>query len=341
MKRLFLSAATALSLLTISSIQAFEMHTELDFSLGYRRDNVHARRDTPLADLITFGTFVPNPNLLEVIDAITLQEPIGFKSLDILYADFGFRTLKYCDLYIRGDLMFGWILNSNIHDKIKFNVDIGQIPQVPGILAGEGLGLSISTKNPVKNSYIVDFNIGIGYPFFFMCGNLFFSPMIGYAYDSYNLKVRDYNKTTDALAVLSILETMGVIPSAGLSLVNINYVPDSKKNSRFKFAWYGPWIGFDTALNYSTCLALKASFEYHIGYVRYKRHTHSGFVDLDHVNTEKSAQGFVVKGGFDYNIYCGWDVGAEVFYRNYRTFSNSHPISATTFGVGASLGYTY
>lgn len=277
-----------MTLLVGSSVSYVSANSgQVVFEAGYRRDNISWRLEAPSCDPL-------------------FETNTRFKDLDIFQIGLSGRTHIGCNWYGRASVHWGWILDGDIEESTKFFVSI------PGLSAVEDIEFTNQDKNIVDGRYVVDLDIAFGYPFYFCDCTVSLAPVIGYAFDQQNIRIEDEEN-------VSFSSIGGVFfPTSGSNCCD----------SKFISSWYGPFVGLDFEYRACDCLSVYAQLEYHWAQFRGKRHSHGG-VSLanDFDRRSRDADGWVFKGGVDYDLCGNWTIGLSTTWRDFSASRRHHACS--------------
>ncbi len=254
---------------------------QVSLEAGYRHDNISWRQRFPSNDPLFRGE----------------QK---FKNLDIFQIGVNGRTTLGCNLYVRGDAYWGWILDGCFRDKetvrtfdedyyYSYSDDCG---------CGGQDGRLFYSRSLVDDKYVYGINGAIGYPFFFCDCSAVLAPVIGYSFDEQNVRVND----------------------RGFNFCNNE---DGCCHQPFVSRWYGPFVGVD--LNYrpnNECWSLFAEIEYHWGQFTGRSRGNNDAFGRDHLRA-KNARSWVCSIGADYDICDCWTVGFSLKFQDW-TASKHH-----------------
>ena len=150
------------SIITCSRIErpeAAEVKTTLEFSGGYRTDNL----DWNIAGNVN-GT---DPNVLS---------ELTWSDLEIFQIGVGAKALINKTFYLRGSLSFGWILDGDNQDS-DYN--------------GNDRTQEWSRSNNSSDGNVSDASLGLGYQFKLASGRFRLTPLVGYSYSAQYLNITD------------------------------------------------------------------------------------------------------------------------------------------------------
>lgn len=255
---------------------------QLNFEAGYRRDNISWKHQFPSSDPV-------------------FSSSIRLRDLDIFQIGLKGRTTLGCNLYVRANAYWGWILNGDI--KQSFTAYNNQS-------AGYGYDDSFrfgctfedETCNPIDDKYVYGVGAAIGYPFFFCDCSLIIAPVIGYADDEQDVCVEQEG--------LDFYNNYGYFfPTEGSCCCE----------HKFHHRWYGPFVGLDFSYRpCNECWSLYAELEYHWGNFIGRRHG-NGFDFFDNCrHSSRDAHAWVFSAGADYDLCDCWTVGISVKFQDWR-----------------------
>jgi len=252
---------------------------QVDFEAGYRRDNISWKLRVPAKDPLVTSSH-------------------RFKDLDIFQIGLNGRTTLGCNLYLRGNAYWGWILDGEYKRTVATNFS-------DDYYSGFNRGFSAHKHTVVDDKYVYGIKAAIGYPFYFCDCTTIVAPVVGYAFDEQSLR----------------------FDHEGFDL-NDSYYDESGRNhcsrQTFNNRWYGPFVGVD--FNYrpcGDCWNVYADVEYHWGSFRGRRSDGDGFDFFDHGNrTSHDARGWVFAAGAEYDMCNCWTLGFSVKFQDWA--ANRH-----------------
>ena len=162
MKRWPLLTVLTVSIITCSRIErpeAAEVKTTLEFSGGYRTDNL----DWNIAGNVN-GT---DPNVLS---------ELTWSDLQIFQIGVGATALINKAIYLRGSLSFGWILDGDNQDSDY---------------SGNDRTEEWSRSNNGSDGNVSDASLGLGYQLKLASGRFRLTPLVGYSYSAQYLNIKD------------------------------------------------------------------------------------------------------------------------------------------------------
>jgi hypothetical protein len=274
-------------LASVSCANAYVNDGLVSFEAGYRHDNLNWSAKVPSDDPI-------------------FRSSSKFKDLDIFQIGLNARGNVGCNLYLRGSVDWGWVLDGDTEEKFEiFNSD--SYSRDSFAIGGETL--TTRNDNIVDGKYVFDVSGAIGYPFYFCGCSMSLAPVVGYSFSEQNLWV-DTNENFS-------LET---ISGAFVPVANSECCRD-----KFVSRWYGPFVGLDW-IYYpcGECWSIFAEIEYHWAHYQAKRHDRTGFSSFDDFkHTSHNAHGWVFEFGVDYEVCNCWTVGLSFKAQDWHA-SRSH-----------------
>lgn len=130
-------------------------------------------------------------------------------------------------------------------------------------------------------------------------------PLLGYSIHNQRLHMNDGVIVVDAFFPQNI----------GLDFPDLD--------SRYNTFWSGPWIGFDLDYTGCSCWSFSTSQEIHALYYHAKGHWNLREDIVGDFHHNGWGWGYFTKFAVDYEIGCGWRVGAQVKY-NYCRMNDGH-----------------
>lgn len=256
---------------------------QVTLEAGYRHDNISTTNRFPSSDPV-------------------LKTKTKFKDIDIFQLGLKGRTTLGCNLYLRANAYWGWVLEGDFEQEVK-TFGVGSYYDS----FNGGFEFTNNNKNVVDDRYVYGAGVAIGYPFHFCDCSVILAPVVGYAIDEQNLSVDDegfdFSRDDDL-----------VFPVSG----------DCCCRHKTIFRWYGPFVGVDFQYRpFNQCWNLYAELEYHWGHFKGKRH-HHGFDLFDNQNHSANATGWVFAAGADYDLCNCWTVGLSVKFQDWKAHKSHH-----------------
>lgn len=284
-----------MTLLVGSTVSYANANTgQVTFEAGYRQDNLSWKNRFPQHDPL-------------------VKNHSSFRDLDIFQIGLRGSTTVGCNLYLRGQAYWGWILDGNVRNSVSL------FPSFYGFSdVSAGLEFAKDRNAIIDDKYVYGVGAAIGYPFYFCDCTMMLAPVIGYAFDEQDLWVED--------------EGFSFNDESGVFFVESG--SDCCLNKSI-FRWYGPFVGVDFNYRpYCECWSLWAEIEYHWGCFNGKR-DHRGFDFFDTFKHHSNdASGWVFAVGADYDLCNCWTIG---FSLKFQDWSANHRRSHD----GESFGYFF
>jgi len=290
-------------LLSYGRLQAQEA-TDVSFMAGYRQDSL---------DWSIGGGGVPN-----VLSELSWRDLTSYQ----LRGDVTSVTAR--NYYFRGSVSYGWVQSGQNRDSDY---------------AGNNRTLEFSRSvNGVDGSKVIDYKGGFGKSFSFGDrGQHYYVPLIvGYAYHSQELKMKDGRQVVSNLANAQVLDpTITGLPALG----HIQGL-----NSSYDAIWSGPWLGFDLALDLQQKGTVTFRLEHHIFDYSAKanwnlRDDFRHPVSFEH---DASGQGQVLELGWKGRPnHQDWQWGVNLSWRHWSTNSGTDTTYVTYYYDPGSMSYVY
>lgn len=256
---------------------------QLNFEVGYRNDRLEWKHGFPSSS--------PDVSVKQ-----------KFEDIDILQLGVNGRTTLGCNLYLRGEAYFGWVLDGDFKEKAS-------------TYQSSNYGFSNERKFIVDDQYVYGINAAIGYPFYFCDCSFAVAPVVGYSIDIQNF-------SHDGLAD----------GSSGYSNDYFNGFNDCCCKHQFNNRWYGPFVGVDLLYRpYCECWSFWGEVEYHFGTYEGKKGRDDQFNFFDGHKRSNNLRGWAVGLGADYDLSECWTVGLSFKYKDFRATKNSHSSSSNSF----------
>lgn len=273
---------------TVSSANATTGQVNLE--AGYRRDDISWRHRFPS-------------------DSPVFSSNTKFRDIDIFQLALDGRMIIGCNLYIRGNAYWGWILDGNFKHNGRTYLD----PFDNGGYEQDGLNLALDShrRNIIDDKYVYGAAAAVGYPFYFCDCTTSVAPVIGYGVDEQNININ----SEEGFDLSHFGDDSCYYGNDGGGQGFLIPVDGSGCCDRkFISKWYGPFVGLD--FNFrpycSDCWDFYALVEFHWGNFKGKRHL-NGFNFFDrHDHRSNDVRGWVIKFGADYDLSNCWTVGFSV-----------------------------
>lgn len=301
MKKL-LRAFYALALTTtIAHVGNVEADTSVQFGIGYRSDDIHAKGATGFEDL-TFSK-------------------LNFRDLEIFTIQGKVKGVCGDCVYYRVDGQYGWVLDGTVRESDQFIVGFPSDTQTTVVQA--------VTHNDIKRNYVADFNIGVGYPLEnCWCPCLQFIPTIGFAYDTQRLRIKNHNTIADALSSTDA----GDIP------LTPGGDSHSKYRATWWGPYVGFDLAFCHQDCWNLYGEFEYHFGTRC---RRERNSDIGFEFFDSYERTKSAQGYSLKIGSTYAFCCNWYADANFTYKRFWGDNHDDRLTWRSIGIELDLGYVF
>lgn len=279
-----------------SYVNAGPCCTDLTFEAGYRRDDLSFSVQVPECDPI-------------------FKTRSRFKEIDIFQLGLRGQTNLGCNFFGRAGFSVGWILDGDYSESTNL-LESAETP-----FSGE-FCFETGTDNIIDGRFVIDFNLAIGYPFYFCDCTMYIAPVVGYAFDEQNLEIEDSDRFDFTEIASSI------------------FAPESYGDcctDKFVSRWYGPFIGLDFSYRpCGECWSIFAQLEYHYARHKIKRHEFTGFSDFnDFDSTSRHAHGWVFAAGADYAFCSCWTVGFDVKVQDWSA-TREHRFCHSEYGFFSS-----
>lgn len=257
----------------------------VSFEAGYRHDDLNWRTRFPSHDPF-------------------LKTSTKFKDIDIFQIGLRGRTSLGCNLYLRANAYWGWVLDGDHKHSVETSFS-------PGYSGDFNLGFSNSRRSVVDDKWVYGVGAAIGYPFYFCDCSMVLAPVLGYAVDEQNFTVDDRG--------LDLCASGGVFrPVSG----------EDCCSHKFISRWYGPYVGVDFGYRpCNQCWDLYATLEYHWGYFQGKRNFENDFNYFGfghHKFHSRNADGWVFSAGADYDLSNCWTIGLAVKFQDWTAQRHHH-----------------
>jgi len=260
---------------------------QVTLEAGYRRDTINWRHRFPSSDPVASSN-------------------TRFKDLDIFQIGVHGRTTLGCNVYVRANAYWGWVLDGD------YERSVGAYFSPDQSFGDDNFKFGFSDKNrsTIDDKYVFGIGAAIGYPFYFCDCTMILAPVLGYAFDEQNVRLEDRGFNFDN-------DSYGCFGSG-----------DGCNNNccsrTFVSRWYGPFVGLDFDYNpWNSCVNLWAELEYHWGSFKGKKNNFDGFNFFDDRNhSSHNATAWVFATGLDYDLCNCWTLGLSVKYQDWS--ANRH-----------------
>ncbi len=290
------AALVANAAMLSSSLEAYEITNSLDFSTGWRHDEVENKLHT-LAS--RGGSFVSS----DKDKAKELNSwQVGFKGIYAFPGSFcpcGCESF-FNNLYLRGSAYWGWGISDD--DKFHQTLKSATAPKL------------INVRGKARNAVTEDYDIALGWLFPVTC-DFGIAPVVGYNYDRVQWKIR--NNKSDVASF------------------NPSDENGAKITSRFESPYLGVDLGYNwcnwlltAGYEYHWVTNFRGKFITPGDFVDTKnfltdyRRGHRGW-------------GNVARVGLNYSCNC-WDFGVDFKYRNFRVTHGRDKLPFPAESYGAS-----
>jgi hypothetical protein len=244
---------------------------------------------------------------------------LNFRDIEIFTLQGKLKGVCGDCVYYRADGQYGWILDGTVRESGQF-ATTSQPDCGTTIVFG-------STHNDIKRNYVADFNIAVGYPLQqCWCPCLQVVPTLGFGYDTQRLRQKHHDRFDDRL------------PHDCSPLDSDHH----EGHSKYRFTFWGPFVGLDLALCHQECWNLYTELQYHFGTrARRERNSHIGDEFFDHYERTKRAYGVSLKFGSTYAFNCNLFADAYVTYKRFTSHQHHDSLSWRSIGIALDLGYIF
>lgn len=252
---------------------------QVTLEAGFRQDNLSWKNRFPSSDPI-------------------FKTSSNFRDIDIFQIGLRGSTTLGCNLYLRGQAYWGWVLDG------KTTQSVSLFPSFYGFSdVNAGLEFGTDRNRIVDEKYVYGVGAAIGYPFYFCDCTMMVAPVIGYAVDEQNLWVEDEGFSFGSDSGIFFVESGGCCC-----------------NNKTIFKWFGPFVGFDFNYRpYCECWNLWAEVEYHWGSFIGKRDYRG--LDVWSNNEQRhhsnNASAWVFAIGADYEFCSCWTLGLSAKFQDW------------------------
>ena len=194
--------------------------------------------------------------------------------------------------YIRGYFNYGWGDCGEAKERL------------------ETLRQCLDISNGFKGSHIVDGTLGVGYPVYYLRGNLRITPTCGVSYH----KQRVLTNNSDRFFVIPIGEdTFCSTPQC----------------NKYRHEWWGPWLGVDIAYTILPIWSVYTELEFSprpSGRCERKRESNVGILALRRRGIRKRAHGMKAQVGLTWTYLCDFYADVNWTYRRWSCGKNDKSV---------------
>jgi hypothetical protein len=341
----FLFLKTALFVvLSTSMLQASNYSNSCELGLGWRQDNLHwkmhdkAEFRSKSSSHSSDNHLKPDPkenhldkdsnNDTSFLSTRPFKERVhstlDFNGIDLFSCNGRARFIG-CGYYIRFEAEYG------ISDKGRLT---GHRHMYNPFLGS----LFVQMDRPIKRrSEVYDFSGAVGFPFVFCENRLQTYPLIGFSFHRQQLNVEHkHHLYLDSSEGYFIDE--GSFSSSSSSSSSSDW---QKRDSNYRFSWYGFFVGVDLAYALDSAWSLRGEFEYHYGRCHRKEKACLDFNLMDRYHHESFAQGFNGNIGATVNFCRDWYFGFYVDTRWWKSDDKHDRVYWNSVGANATVGYLF
>ncbi len=291
----------------------------VQIGVGYRQDSL-SWEQKDLGDL--------NPRA---------KSDLHFKDLEIVLLTTKFKGMLGCSFYNRTMFDYGWVVDGNLREQLTISHRREAEHFSHDGLNVEGSFSRAVTHNKIRrNSYVWDFNTGFGLPFSWDLIGFKVAPVIGFAYDRHNLKVRSREQI---FAYERRHNSSGF--ESGNGQKDLECRDLCKRQHSFKTAWWGPYFGFDLAYDSNTCWTAFGEFEVHLGRAERSRNTSNGIDYFDRYKRTKFFWGTTARIGANYVLCQNLYLEAAISYTYRESDEHRDYIRLSSGSARVDLGYLF
>ena len=209
---------------------------------------------------------------------------------------------------------------------------------------------SFYSDQPIKKeSEFYDFNLVVGYPLLFCNCNLSITPLIGFAYDRQNIRVKNGGSHSSSSFSLSssneFCDSHSSDPFSSSSSSDVASklgIKEGHHASGYRFSWYGPLAGFDFTYRLGSCWTFCGEFQGHfLNQVHRQSDAHSGISFVDHYHHSGSAYGFDGNLAASVALCEGWYSALEVDYKWNKAETKHDQLDWDSIGIHLALGFIF
>jgi hypothetical protein len=304
-----LAAMAAATVISLSGL-AFADAQGIQIGLGYRQDSIKWN--------------IHDHNLLNE----SVKSSLHFKDLEILLLGFKYKGLLGCTIYTRTSFDYGWVLDGRKRER-NTEREYSEVRHFGnnGIEAEGEYALTSFTNRTKNDSYVWDFNFGLGKPIDnCWCPDLKFAPMIGFSYDRHHLKFKHHRDSSSS--------------DCDSSSSSSSSCSESNGNS-FQTSFWGPWIGFDVCYNSQGCWNIFGEFELHFGRAERSQRAINGYEGIDRFSSTKDFWGPTFRLGANYMFCENWYLEGTLSYLYWMSCGCSNHLYWNSGSVRLDVGYMF
>lgn len=286
MKRWF-TTVTMISLLVLllPAPGAAEIETKLDFSAGYRVDEL---------DWNMAGYYFYYEDDTEKYRNVNVLSELTWEDITIYQGVFSFDALANQCVAFQASIGYGKVMDGKNQDSdYKENDRTGEFSR---------------SNNSADDGHVSDWSVAIGYRFRPGQGRYTITPLFGYSEHKQSLTMSDGFQT--------IASSEDDTPDYG-SFTGLN--------SSYEAKWDGMWAGAEMSFLIREKLSLFGRVEYHVAnyYAQADWNLRDEFDHPKSFTHETDGTGLVLSGGCDYIANNQFSIGARITYQKWSTDSGT------------------
>lgn len=221
----------------------------------------------------------------------------------------GEAKLYMCDwMYSRWNADIGWLYDGKYFEKDRFY-----------FLEDSG---PYRVKNRAKGTFVADISGAVGHRFYLMHRRLKVASVIGYALNTQQIRIKNNHSFK--------CNQPGFYSGVGTGGYN-----------KYRFNWWGPWVGIDMTYWSNVDWILIGQVEYHFNRNHRKRITQIGLSKLDHHQNSVNGQGINLKVGYQCFFAPNYFAGIDVYSAYWSANTKRDRLSIRTRGIEFTMGYEY
>lgn len=174
----------------------------------------------------------------------------------------------------------------------------------------ETLNQCLDISNGFEGSHIVDGTLGVGYPVYYLMGNLRITPTCGVSYHRQRVRT----KNSDRFFVIPIEEETFC---------------STPKYNKYRHEWWGPWLGVDIAYTILPIWCLYTELEFNprpTGRCERKRESEVGIFAHRNRSKRKRAHGMRAEVGLTWTYMCNFYADINWTYRRWSCGKNDKSV---------------
>lgn len=280
--------------------------------IGYRQDSIVWKMKTPES--------IKNSS----------SSHLHFKDLEIVLIGAKFQGLISGLCYTRASFDYGWILDGSLREELTLRAQQKfEHFHKNGHLKEGRFNRAVARNDEKGKSYVWDFDLAFGTPFYCGCEGFQVAPTVGFAYDRLQLHIRNKER------IFSKTDSPFPQIYCGKEIHD-----RTNSSSKYRFSWWSPWVGFDVFYA-ADCWSLFGEFELRFGRVERMRSSSIGNENFDHYKRTKWFWGTITRLGANYTFCDNWYLEASVSYSQSSSQEQHDSLSFSSATTRVDTGFYF